>query len=89
MAKRKTRVAILEEMEKLKKQLSQTEELEERRIGKLANKAGLLDIDISDEQFLAAFQEVKARFQVSKKSSPAQAVPTPVVAAAAAAGADA
>ena len=69
MAKRRTRSVILEEMEKLKKQLVQIDEQEERRFGKLANKAGLLDLDVSDEDILAAFIDVRARFQGSKKAA--------------------
>src|SRR4051794_7182624 len=50
MARRKNRAEILADIEDLKRQLAESEEREERRIGKLANKAGLLDLDISDEE---------------------------------------
>jgi hypothetical protein len=63
MAKRRTRAAILEEMDKLKQQLSQVEEQEERRFGKIANKAGLLDLDISDEELLVELTDLRTRFQ--------------------------
>src|SRR4051812_15784971 len=49
MARRKNRAEILADIEDLKKQLAESEEREERRIGKLANKASLLDLAISDE----------------------------------------
>ena len=54
MARRKNRAEILADIEDLKKQLAESEEREERRIGKLANKAGLLDLDISDEELAKA-----------------------------------
>ena len=63
MARRKNRAEILADIEDLKKQLAESEEREERRIGKLANKAGLLDLEISDEDLATAFAELAARFR--------------------------
>ena len=63
MARRKNRAEILADIEDLKKQLAESEERDERRIGKLANKAGLLDLDISDEELAKAFAELAARFR--------------------------
>src|SRR3954447_21189405 len=63
MARRRTRAEILADMEDLKRQLAESEEREERRIGKLANKAGLLDLEISDEELAKAFAELAARFR--------------------------
>ena len=63
MARRKNRAEILANIEDLKKQLAESEEREERRIGKLANKAGLLDLAISDEELAKAFVELAARFR--------------------------
>ena len=63
MARRKNRAEILADIEDLKKQLAESEEREERRIGKLANKAGLLDLEISDEELAKAFAELAARFR--------------------------
>ena len=63
MARRKNRAEILADIEDLKKQLAESEEREERRIGKLANKAGLLDLEISDEELTKAFAELAARFR--------------------------
>ena len=63
MARRRTRAEILADMEDLKRQLAESEEREERRIGKLANKAGLLDLAISDEELAKAFAELAARFR--------------------------
>src|SRR3954469_15412118 len=62
MARRKNRAEILADIEDLKKQLAESEEREERRIGKLANKAGLLDLEISDEDLAKAFADLAARF---------------------------
>ena len=63
MARRKNCAEILADIEDLKKQLADSEEREERRIGKLANKAGLLDLEISDEELAKAFAELAARFR--------------------------
>ena len=63
MARRKNRAEILADIEDLKKQLAESEERDERRIGKLANKAGLLDLAISDEELANAFAELAARFR--------------------------
>ena len=63
MARRRNRAEILADIEDLKKQLAESEEREERRIGKLANKAGLLDLEISDEDLAKAFADLAARFR--------------------------
>ena len=71
MARRRTRAEILADMEDLKRQLAESEEREERRIGKLANKAGLLDLEISDEELAKAFAELAARFRHDGHGTPA------------------
>ena len=71
MARRRTRAEILADMEDLKRQLAESEERDERRIGKLANKAGLLDLDISDEELATAFAELAARFRQDGHGTPA------------------
>lgn len=63
MAKRKSRAEIISEIEKLKKQLAEQSEAQERHIGKLANKAGLVDLDIEDQVLIDAFKGIAARFQ--------------------------
>ena len=63
MARRKNRAEILADIDDLKRQLAESEERDERRIGKLANKAGLLDLAISDEELAKAFAELAARFR--------------------------
>ena len=70
MARRRTRTEILADMEDLKRQLAESEEREERRIGKLANKAGLLDVEVSDEDLSKAFVELVARFRKNGKGAP-------------------
>jgi hypothetical protein len=78
MARRKNRAEILADIEDLKKQLAENEEREERRIGKLANKAGLLDLAISDEELATAFAELAARFRQHGHGTAArQSVPRP------------
>ena len=78
MARRRTRTEILADMEDLKRQLAESEEREERRIGKLANKAGLLDVEVSDEDLAKAFAELAARFRRNGQGpSPVHAHPAP------------
>jgi hypothetical protein len=78
MARRKNRAEILADIEDLKKQLAESEEREERRIGKLANKAGLLDLEISDEELAKAFAELAARFrQDGHGTAASQSAPRP------------
>src|SRR4051812_28537549 len=78
MARRKNRAEILADIEDLKKQLAESEEREERRIGKLANKAGLLDLKISDEELAKASGERAARFrQDGQGTGASQSAPRP------------
>ena len=78
MARRKNRAEILADIEDLKRQLAESEERDERRIGKLANKAGLLDLDISDEELTTAFAELAARFRQDGHGTAAiQSAPRP------------
>ncbi len=70
MAKRlKTAANIKAEMAKLSVELKQAEAREGERIGVIAIKAGLHEIDASDADLTQAFKEVAARFQ-SKKTEP-------------------
>lgn len=54
---------IREEIGRLQEQLKQAETREAERIGRLALKAGLGDIEIEDGELVTAFQEVVARFR--------------------------
>lgn len=68
MAKRsKTPLQIKAEIDRLAKELKQAEDREGERIGAIAVKAGLHEIDILDSDLLSAFRDVAARFQSSAK----------------------
>ncbi len=56
---------IREEIARLQDQLRAAETREAERIGRIALKAGLGDLDIEDGDLLAAFEDVKARFRKS------------------------
>ena len=90
MARRRNRAEILADIEGLKRQLAESEEREERRIGKIANKAGLLDVEVSDEELTQAFSDLAARFRkADKKEQRAAAAPaTPPAAQAGSEGAE-
>jgi hypothetical protein len=54
---------IREEIGRLQEQLKQAETREAERIGRLALKAGLGEIEIEDGELVSAFEEVGARFR--------------------------
>jgi hypothetical protein len=54
---------IREEIGRLQEQLRQAETREAERIGRLALKAGLGDLNIEDGDFVTVFEEVAARFR--------------------------
>jgi hypothetical protein len=54
---------IREEISRLQEQLRQAETREAERIGRLALKAGLGDIELEDSEVLKAFEEIAARFR--------------------------
>lgn len=54
---------IREEIAKLQEQLRTAETKEAERIGRVALKAGLGEIEIDDTELLAAFEEVVTRFR--------------------------
>ena len=54
---------IREEIGRLQEQLKQAETREAERIGRLALRAGLGDIEVEDGDLLAAFEEVVGRFR--------------------------
>lgn len=54
---------IREEIVKLQDQLRQAETREAERIGRIALKAGLGEIEIEETVLLAAFEELAARFR--------------------------
>lgn len=70
---------IREEIARLQDQLKQAETREAERIGRLALKAGLGDIEIDDNDLIAALEEVSSRFRKGTsrggKLAPAQVAP--------------
>ena len=54
---------IREEIARLQEQLKQAETREAERIGRLALKAGLGDIEIEERALVTALEEVAARFR--------------------------
>jgi len=54
---------IREEIGRLQEQLKQAETREAERIGRLALKAGLGDLEIEDGELVTALEEVVARFR--------------------------
>ncbi|NSZ09717.1 TraC family protein [Agrobacterium tumefaciens] len=60
---------IREEIARLQDQLKQAETREAERIGRVALKAGLGDIEIDDAELQAAFEDVAKRFRGGKGSA--------------------
>lgn len=74
---------IREEIAALQEQLRAAETREAERIGRLALKAGLGDIEVEDGELVTAFEEVATRFRKAggrpARTSPAQ-IPSGTVA---------
>jgi len=66
---------IREDIARLQDQLRQAETREAERIGRVALKAGLGEVEIVDDDLLAAFREVAARF---RQGRPHRREPSPV-----------
>ncbi|AHK05174.1 MULTISPECIES: conjugal transfer protein TraC [Rhizobium/Agrobacterium group] len=60
---------IREEIARLQDQLKQAETREAERIGRIALKAGLGDIEIDEAELQAAFEDVAKRFRGGKGSA--------------------
>ena len=58
---------IREEIERLQEQLKLAETKEAERIGRLALKAGLGDVNASDTELVTGFEEMAKRFQTGTK----------------------
>ena len=56
-------IKLRDEIAKLQDQLKQAETREAGRIGRLALRAGLGDIDIADSDLIKSFEELSARFR--------------------------
>ena len=71
---RKTRSEQLsaqrEKVEKAKNRLLEIRKKSSERIGKLAQKSGLADLEISDAELSDAFKELVSRFRQSRKIAP-------------------
>ncbi|WP_368649934.1 TraC family protein [Brucella intermedia] len=64
--KARTPAQIKAEMERLKQELKEAEAKEADRLGALAIKAGLHEIEASDADLVKAMKEVAARFQTAR-----------------------
>ncbi len=60
---------IREEIAKLQEQLKQAETREAERIGRIALRAGLGEIDIEETELQAAFEELARRFRGGKSGT--------------------
>jgi hypothetical protein len=73
---RKSSSKIREEIERLHDQLKAAETKEAERIGRIALKAGLGDLDIDEAKLADLFAEIAGRFQ-SESEKRRQAAPKP------------
>ena len=64
--KAKTPAQIKAEMERLKQELKEAEAKEADRLGALAIKAGLHEIEASDADLVKAMKKMAARFQTAR-----------------------
>jgi hypothetical protein len=60
---------IREELARLQEQLKQAETRDAERIGRIALKAGLGEIEVEDAELQAAFEDVAKRFRGGKAGS--------------------
>lgn len=68
---------IRDEIAKLQEQLKHAETREAERMGRLALKAGLSDVEIDEAELVAAFEEMAARFR-KEGTRRAKVAPAPV-----------
>ena len=73
---RKSSLKIREEIERLHEQLKAAETKEAERIGRIALKAGLADLDIEETRLSELFAEISDRFQ-TRSSNRKQVAPKP------------
>ena len=67
---------LRDEIARLQDQLKQAETREAERIGRVALKAGLGDIEVADADLLKAFEELAARFRkATGAKAPASGAP--------------
>ena len=72
MARRRTVLEIDAEIDALKRQRQEVVTQRSAHIGKLAAKAGLVELDVTDAELLKEFEAIAARLQ--EKSRPASKV---------------
>jgi len=65
-------IKLRDEIARLQEQLKQAETKEAGRIGRLALRAGLGDVEVEDSDLIKAFEELSARF---RKATGAKAAP--------------
>lgn len=63
---------IREDIARLQEQLKQAEAREAERIGRIALKAGLGDLDVEEADFLSAFEALAERFRAGNAGSKQQ-----------------
>ena len=66
---------IREEIARLQDQLKQAETREAERIGRIALKAGIGDIEIDEAALQVAFEEIAARFRGGKRQATGKKTP--------------
>jgi methanogenic corrinoid protein MtbC1 len=71
---------IREEIARLQDQLKQAETREAERIGRIALRAGIGEIEIEEAALLSAFEEVAGRFRKGGARSPKATTAVPAVA---------
>jgi len=67
---KKPTAKIREEIARLQEQLKQAETRDAERIGRIALRAGIGEIEIEEADLLSAFEEVAGRFRGETKRAP-------------------
>lgn len=67
---KKPTAKIREEIARLQEQLKQAETRDAERIGRIALRAGIGEIEIEEADLLSAFEEVTSRFRGETKTGP-------------------
>lgn len=74
---RKPSTKIREEIAQLQEQLKAAETREAERIGRLALKAGLGELEIEDDDLVTAFEEIAQKFRKGNGGRRTQTAPVP------------
>ncbi|MBO9127662.1 MULTISPECIES: conjugal transfer protein TraC [unclassified Rhizobium] len=69
---KKPTAKIREEIARLQEQLKQAETRDAERIGRIALRAGIGEIEIEEADLLSAFEEVAVRFRGETKPAPSR-----------------